>query len=148
MPRVPPGSAGRSVFSFAEGTGVTSDRHIRPPPRRQFDVVGERIDLNSRTVLRWHASIAVARRDAAGNMKLDKAKSRRKIDGMATLVNAVGAAILHSPEPPSVYEQKGMLVLRGAAPCYSSLAMIGRSCRIPKLGGRRESQTESQTKHI
>ena len=62
-------------------------------------------------ILRWHASNAVARRDAAGNIKLDKEKSRRKIDGMAALVNAVGAAILRPPEVPSVYEKRGVLWL-------------------------------------
>jgi phage terminase large subunit-like protein len=62
-------------------------------------------------ILRWHASSAVVRRDSAGNIKLDKEKSRQKVDGMAALVYAVAAAINHPPEPPSVYEKKGMLRL-------------------------------------
>jgi phage terminase large subunit-like protein len=53
----------------------------------------------------------VVRRDAVGHIKLDNETSRRKIDGMAALVNAVTAAISHPPEPPSLYEQKGMPVL-------------------------------------
>ncbi len=62
-------------------------------------------------ILRWHASNAVVRRDAAGNIKLDKEKSRKKIDGMAALVNAVAGAINNPPEQPSVYEKRGILSL-------------------------------------
>jgi phage terminase large subunit-like protein len=53
----------------------------------------------------------VVRKDAAGNIKLDQEKSRRKIDGMAALVNAEGAAIAHPEEPRPVYEERGMLWL-------------------------------------
>jgi phage terminase large subunit-like protein len=74
-------------------------------------IMARKIRHGGNPILRWHASNAVARRDAAGNIKLDKEKSRRKIDGMAALVNAVGAAILHPPEVPSVYEQRGILML-------------------------------------
>jgi len=42
-------------------------------------------------IARWHAANAVAEQDAAGNIKLSKRKSRRKIDAMAALVNAVAA---------------------------------------------------------
>ena len=62
-------------------------------------------------ILRWHASNAVIRSDLAGNFKLDKEKSRRKIDGMAALVNAVAAAIAHPDQGPSVYEGRGVLFL-------------------------------------
>jgi len=43
-------------------------------------------------ILRWHASNCVAEQDAAGNIKLSKRKSQKKIDGMAALVNAIAAA--------------------------------------------------------
>jgi len=43
-------------------------------------------------ILRWHASNCVAEQDAAGNLKLSKRKSAKKIDGMAALVNAIAAA--------------------------------------------------------
>ena len=62
-------------------------------------------------ILRRHASNAVVRKDVPGNIKLDKEKSRKKIDGMAALVNAVAGAIAHPPEPPSVYDTRGILVL-------------------------------------
>ncbi len=74
-------------------------------------IMARKIRHAGHPVLRWHASNAVARRDPAGNIKLDKEKSRKKIDGMAALVNAVAGAISHPPEPPSVYEQRGVLWL-------------------------------------
>jgi phage terminase large subunit-like protein len=73
--------------------------------------MGREIRHRGNSILRWHASNAVARKDPAGNIKLDQEKSRRRIDGMAALVNAVGAALAHGEEPRSVYEQRGMLRL-------------------------------------
>jgi phage terminase large subunit-like protein len=43
--------------------------------------------------LHWNASNAVVRRDPAGNIKLDKEKWKKKIDGLAALVNAMAGAI-------------------------------------------------------
>jgi phage terminase large subunit-like protein len=74
-------------------------------------IMARKIRHRGHPILRWHASNAVARKDSAGNIKLDKEKSRRKIDGMAALVNAVAGAIAYPPEPPSVYEQSGGLWL-------------------------------------
>ena len=48
-------------------------------------VLGRQLRHGGNPILRWHAGNAVADGDAAGNIKLSKAKSRRKIDGMAAL---------------------------------------------------------------
>jgi phage terminase large subunit-like protein len=61
-------------------------------------------------ILRWHASNAVAEQDAAGNIKLSKRKSARKIDGLAALVNAL-AGFTSITSTASVYETKPLLVL-------------------------------------
>lgn len=45
-------------------------------------------------VLRWMASNCMAATDPAGNIKLDKSKSREKIDGIVALAMALGRAIL------------------------------------------------------
>ena len=45
-------------------------------------------------VLRWMANNCMAATDPAGNIKLDKSKSREKIDGMVALAMALGRAIL------------------------------------------------------
>jgi hypothetical protein len=74
-------------------------------------IMGRKIRHGGNPVLRWHASNAVARRDAAGNVKLDKEKSRRKIDGMGALVNAIAGVISHPDEGESVYEHRGPIFL-------------------------------------
>ncbi len=71
-------------------------------------IMARKIRHDGHPVLRWHASNAVARKDPAGNIKLGKEKSRKKIDGMAALVNAIAGAINNPPEPPSVYEHRGI----------------------------------------
>lgn len=45
-------------------------------------------------VLRWMASNAVAVEDSRGQIKLDKLKSREKIDGLSALVNALAEAMV------------------------------------------------------
>lgn len=63
-------------------------------------------------ILRWHAANAVAEVDAAGNIKLSKKKSRRKIDGLAACVNAVAGYSAGSVDDgPSVYESRGLVSL-------------------------------------
>lgn len=62
-------------------------------------------------VLAWMCGNVVLQRDAAGNIKLDKGKSKEKIDGMAALVNAL-AGYMSKPAPEtSIYEQRGLLLL-------------------------------------
>lgn len=74
-------------------------------------ILGRKIRHGWHPVLRWMAGNAIATRDAAGNVKLDKSKSRQKIDGMSALVNAI-AAMSGDPESSgSVYESRGLLVL-------------------------------------
>ncbi len=74
-------------------------------------IMGRKLRHAGHPILRWHASNAAVQKDPAGNIKLDKEKSRRKIDGVAALVNAVRAAINNPEEPPSVYQTRGILVL-------------------------------------
>ncbi len=61
-------------------------------------------------LLRWNADNAITETDAAGNIKLSKRLARQKIDGLAALVNAVAAAT-GDEQAPSVYEDRGLLVL-------------------------------------
>ncbi len=49
-------------------------------------------------VLRWMASNAVALRDPAGNMKLDRTNVDNKIDGMVSTMMALGRAIASAPD--------------------------------------------------
>lgn len=63
-------------------------------------------------ILRWHASNAVVVRDSAGNIKLHKEKSKKKIDGMSALVNAIaGMNSDDTDTEPSVYESRGPIFM-------------------------------------
>ncbi len=72
-------------------------------------ILGGLIRHGAHPILRWHASNAIAEQDSAGNIKLSKRKSKRKIDGMAALVNAVAGASIDQESGPSVYESRGLL---------------------------------------
>jgi phage terminase large subunit-like protein len=62
-------------------------------------------------IARWHASNAIAESDAAGNIKLSKKKSRKKIDGLAALVNAIAGATTGDIDGgASVYEKRGLIL--------------------------------------
>jgi phage terminase large subunit-like protein len=58
-----------------------------------------------------HGGNLVARVDPAGNVKLDKEKSREKIDSMVALIMALDLALRH-PEKKSVYEKRGLRTLK------------------------------------
>ena len=53
-------------------------------------------------------NVAVSK-DAAGNLKLDKANSQGKIDGIVALIMALDRGSRHK-EVRSVYEERGILV--------------------------------------
>jgi phage terminase large subunit-like protein len=72
-------------------------------------VLGQRLRHGDHPILKWHISNAVAEQDAAGNLKLSKRKSKKKIDGASALVNAVAAASSDDDGGPSVYETRGMI---------------------------------------
>jgi phage terminase large subunit-like protein len=85
---------------------------LSEPTKRLRDwIVGRRLRHGGHPILRWHASNAVSVQDPAGNIKLDKARSRKKIDGMAALVNAAAGVILSPEAEPSVYEHRGLLLI-------------------------------------
>lgn len=60
-------------------------------------------------VLGWAISNAVIRQDDKGNIMLDKSKSTRRIDPIASVINAHVRAIVNEGE--SVYESRGILVV-------------------------------------
>lgn len=62
-------------------------------------------------ILRWMASNAIAVEDPAGNVKLDKSKGKKKIDGMSATVNALAGLVADRPGATSVYEKRGILVI-------------------------------------
>ena len=71
-------------------------------------ILSGKIRHGGNPILRWHISNAVAEQDAAGNIKLSKRKSAKKIDGAAALVNAIAGAT-SDIEEASVYETRGLI---------------------------------------
>lgn len=75
-------------------------------------VKARKIRHGGNPILRWHAGNAVEVRDANDNIRLDKKLSRKKIDGMAALVNAVAGAIARGGDfGPSIYETRGLVTV-------------------------------------
>jgi phage terminase large subunit-like protein len=62
-------------------------------------------------VMTMCARNAVVKADANGNRKLDKQRSRGRIDGMVTLAMAMAAAVEDAPEEASYLSRAGLLVL-------------------------------------
>ena len=62
-------------------------------------------------VLRWMAGNVVVDTDPAGNIKVTKAKSKEKIDGIVAAIMALDRCIRNQTEPQgSVYDERGLLV--------------------------------------
>ena len=62
-------------------------------------------------VLRWIAGNVVVDTDPAGNIKVTKAKSKEKIDGIVAAIMALDRCIRNQTEPQgSVYDERGLLV--------------------------------------
>ena len=63
-------------------------------------------------VLRWMAGNVVVDTDPAGNIKVTKARSTEKIDGIVAAIMALDRCIRHRVEPQgSVYDGRGLLIL-------------------------------------
>ena len=61
-------------------------------------------------VLRWMAGNVVVETDAAENIKVTKAKSPEKIDGIVASIMALDRAVRNQGEIGSVYDERGILV--------------------------------------
>lgn len=86
--------------------------HLTDATKRLGDLVAARsLRHGGQKILRLHASNAVAVQDGAGNIMLHKGKSRKKIDGIAALVNALAGAITVPEAESSVYETESLFVL-------------------------------------
>ena len=97
---------GMTVVAMGQGFGSMS------PPTKELEklILEHRLNHGSNPVATWMAGNAVAEEDAAGNIKISKAKSREKVDGMVMLVMALDRA-LRNGGGGSVYEERGLLVL-------------------------------------
>lgn len=90
---------------FAQGIRTMSE----PTRTLQKYVEGAEIDLMGDPVLRWMFRNAVAMTDSNDNIKLNKAKSQNKIDGLIALINAIGGYM--SGEKPEIYKDTELRII-------------------------------------
>jgi len=103
------GGDGLEMVPFGQGYASMS----APAKELEKLVIGKRLRHGNNPVLAWMASNVTIEQDAAGNIKPSKNKSTEKIDGIVSLVMAIGRAISTGPVKPSVYEDetRGMLII-------------------------------------
>lgn len=94
-----------TVVPFGQGFASMS----APTKELEKLVLGRQIAHGGHPVLRSNVSNAMVRQDPAGNYKLDRAKSRARIDGVVALAMAIGRAMVQQEEPRSVYDERGIL---------------------------------------
>ncbi|KQM68784.1 terminase large subunit [Xylophilus sp. Leaf220] len=79
---------GALMVGFGQGYGSMSG----PCKELERMYMSHRLAHGGNKVLRWMASNTVATRDAAENIKFDRARSTEKIDGMVAIAMAIGRA--------------------------------------------------------
>lgn len=79
----------------------------------EVSVLERKLKHDGNPVLTWNISNAIVISDPAGNRKIDKSKTRFRIDGAVALAMALGlkARDLMVDDGPSVYEERGIMTL-------------------------------------
>ena len=87
------------------GQGFTS----MAVPMKEFErrLLARKLKHGGNPILRFMADSVVVKKDAAGNLKPDKASSQARIDGIVGLVMALDRA-MRREDKKSVYEKRGM----------------------------------------
>ena len=99
-------NAGLTMIPFGQGFASMS----APTKELLRLVLDHKLAHGGNPVLRWMADNAAARQDAAGNLKLDKAKSSGRIDGLVAAIMGLDRATRHELAW-SVYESRGLMEL-------------------------------------
>ena len=101
------GDAGFTMVPFGQGFASMST------PTKEFyrRLMEGQIIHAGYPVLRWMAGNVVIETDAAENIKVTKAKSKEKIDGIVASIMALGRCLRIEGEPRgSIYDERGLLV--------------------------------------
>ena len=97
---------GFTIVPFGQGFSSMS-----APTKEFFRLLMEgRIIHGGNPVLRWMAGNVVIDTDPAGNIKVTKAKSKEKIDGIVAAIMALDRCIRQEGQSGSVYDERGLLV--------------------------------------
>lgn len=98
---------GFTVVPFGQGF-----KDMSPPTKDLMRLIlSKKIAHGGHPILRWMADNIVVRTDPAGNIKVDKAKSSEKIDGIVALIMALSRAENSENYSGSVYDERGILIL-------------------------------------
>lgn len=98
---------GFTVVPFGQGY-----RSMSAPTKEMERLVLERkLRHNANPVLRWMASNVAVTQDPAGNLKIDRANSHEKVDGIIALAMAIGRWMVQPGQVGSIYEERGILTI-------------------------------------
>jgi phage terminase large subunit-like protein len=83
-------------------------------PSKYFEglVTARKFRHGGNPVARWCASNVSAEQDPAGNLKPSRKRSTEKIDAIVSLILALSRAVLQREDEGSVYQHRGILMLR------------------------------------
>ena len=105
-----------TVREMLEGEGYTmvpfgqGYKDMSPPTKEFYKLLMEgNIIHGGNPVLRWMAGNVVVETDAAENIKVTKAKSPEKIDGIVATIMALDRAIRNQGNNSSVYDERGII---------------------------------------
>ena len=97
---------GFTIVPFGQGFSSMS-----APTKEFYRLLMEgRIIHGGNPVLRWMAGNVVIDTDPAGNIKVTKAKSKEKIDGIVAAIMELDRCIRQEGQSGSVYDERGLLV--------------------------------------
>ena len=98
---------GFTMVPFGQGY-----KDMSPATKEFYKLLMEaRIAHGGNPVLRWMSGNVVVEQDAAENIKVTKAKSPEKIDGIVAAIMAVDRAVRNQGNCESVYDNRGIIIL-------------------------------------
>ena len=98
---------GAILSPFGQGYASMS----APTKELEKMVLKNEINHLGNPVLRWQMQNVSLRTDPAENIKIDKAKSSEKVDGIVALVMALGEWMTDDTEGESVYSDRGLIII-------------------------------------
>ena len=98
---------GAAMAPFGQGYASMS----APTKELEKMILRKQIIHGGNPVLRWQLSNVQLQEDPAGNIKINKAKSSEKVDGMVALVMSLGDWMTDTDTGTSVYDERGILTI-------------------------------------
>ena len=98
---------GLPMIPFGQGFASMS----APTKELEKIVLAKELNHGGNKVLRWMCSNLAMKTDPAGNIKMDKAKSSEKIDGMIALVMALGSYMNGNTTEENPYDDRGFVFI-------------------------------------